>query len=87
VSTDVTGIPEILRHDETGLIAREGDPAELADALERLLGDAALRSRFSQAGRAHIEREFDIHRNAAALRGVFAQSLARRAEGFEKGAA
>ena len=87
VSTDVTGIPEILRHDETGLIAREGDPAELADALERLLGDAALRSRFSQAGRALVELEFDIHRNAAALRGVFARSLAQRAEGFEKGAA
>ena len=87
VGTDVTGIPEIIRHDETGLIAREGDPVALADALERLLGDRALRNRFSQAGRALVEQDYDILGNAAALRALFAQCLARRAAGAVKGAA
>ena len=87
VGTDVTGIPEIIRHDETGLIAREGDPVALADALERLLGDWALRNRFSQAGRALVEQDYDIHGNAAALRALFAQCVARRAAGAVKGAA
>jgi glycosyltransferase involved in cell wall biosynthesis len=87
VSSDVTGIPEIVRHDETGLIAQAGDAVALADALERLLTDAGLRTRLSQAGRALVEREFDIHRNAAALRAVFADCRARRAAASVKGAA
>jgi glycosyltransferase involved in cell wall biosynthesis len=76
VGSDVTGIPEIVRHEETGLIARAGDAAALADALERVLGDAGLRTRLSRAGRALVEQEFDIHRNAAALRAVFADCMA-----------
>ncbi len=71
VSTDVTGIPEVLRHDETGLRVPQHDPARLAAALERLLDDAALRQRL--AGRAHslIETEFDICHNAARQRALF----------------
>jgi len=41
VSTAVTGIPEIVRHGETGLIVPERDPEALADALRRLLVRAA----------------------------------------------
>jgi glycosyltransferase involved in cell wall biosynthesis len=87
LGTDVTGIPEILRPEETGLIVREGDPVALADALARLLGDAALRRRLSESGRALVEREFDIRRNAAALRAVFARSVVGRAADAVKGAA
>ncbi|WP_292291951.1 glycosyltransferase family 4 protein [Marivita sp.] len=87
VGSDVTGIPEIVRHDETGLIARAGDSIALADALQRLLADADARSRLSRAGRALVERDYDIHRNAAALRGVFADCLARRSEARMRGAA
>jgi glycosyltransferase involved in cell wall biosynthesis len=87
VGSDVTGIPEIVRHEETGLIARAGDAVALAEALERVLGDAGLRTRLSRAGRALVEQEFDIHRNAAALRAVFADCMARRASLSERGAA
>jgi hypothetical protein len=34
-----------------------------------------------------VEQEFDIHRNAAALRAVFADSLSRRGGAAVKGAA
>ncbi|QIN82494.1 glycosyltransferase [Rubrobacter tropicus] len=72
VSTDVTGIPEVLRHGETGLMVPQRDPAALAGALERLLGDAALRVRLARGARRLIEAEFDVSRNAAILREVFA---------------
>ena len=78
VASDVTGIPELVRDGETGLIAPAGDPLALADALERALADAGLRARLSEAGRAIVERDFDIERNAAALRGIFAASAASR---------
>jgi glycosyltransferase involved in cell wall biosynthesis len=87
VGSDVTGIPEIVRHDETGLIARAGDAMALADALERLLTDADARTRLSLAGRALVEREFDIQRNAAALRAVFADCVSGRAAAMAQGAA
>lgn len=71
VSTDVTGIPEVLRHDETGLMVPQHDPVSLADALERLLDDADLRLNLAAQARQAIERDFDIHRNAATLRTIF----------------
>ncbi len=72
ISTDVTGIPEIIRDGDTGLLARQGDPGNLADAIERLLDDVSLRRRLAQRARRLIEQEFDIHRNAAAVRELFA---------------
>jgi glycosyltransferase involved in cell wall biosynthesis len=72
VSTNVTGIPEIVRDAQTGLCVRQRDPDALATALGRLLANPALRTRLSQNGRALIEAEFDVDRNAATLRDIFA---------------
>jgi glycosyltransferase involved in cell wall biosynthesis len=70
VSTDVTGIPELVRHEQTGLITGQHDPAGLAAALARLLDDAALRDRLAAAGRALIEECFDVDRSAQRVRAV-----------------
>lgn len=75
VSTAVTGIPEVVRHEETGLIARERDPRSLADSIERLLGDRMLRASLARNARRLMEADFDIHRNAARLRGVFEEAV------------
>jgi glycosyltransferase involved in cell wall biosynthesis len=71
VSTDVTGIPEVVRDGETGLQVPQRDPQALADALERLLLDPALRVRLAREARRLIEAEFDIRRNAARRRVLF----------------
>ena len=71
VSTAVTGIPEVVRDGETGLLVAESSPAELADALERLLDDAALRVRLATGARRLIEEQFDVHANAAELGAIF----------------
>jgi glycosyltransferase involved in cell wall biosynthesis len=68
VSTAVTGIPEVLHHNRTGLMVPRHDPQQLALALEHLLVDSAVRVRLAEAARAHIEANFDIQRNASALR-------------------
>jgi colanic acid/amylovoran biosynthesis glycosyltransferase len=72
VSTDVTGIPEVIRDGETGLMVKQQDPVTLADAIERLLGDQDLRVRLATNARQLIERDFDIRRNAALRREIFA---------------
>ena len=72
VATAVTGVPEAVRHGETGLIVPEGDAHALADALAMLLDDAALRRRLAVNARGLVEWEFDIRRNSARLREVLA---------------
>ncbi|MFH7244018.1 MAG: glycosyltransferase [Spirulina sp.] len=73
VSTDVTGIPEVLQHEVTGLQVPQRDPVALALALERLLRDAHLRVALATHARQRIETNFNIHTNAAHLRRVFRQ--------------
>jgi glycosyltransferase involved in cell wall biosynthesis len=73
VSTDVTGIPEVLRHGETGLLVPQNDPVALADALQRLLTDLPLRLKLARQARSQIEREFDTRVNSARLRRIIAE--------------
>ncbi|QCO56676.1 glycosyltransferase family 4 protein (plasmid) [Pseudorhodobacter turbinis] len=75
VATDVTGIPELVRDGETGLCVAQNDAKALAAAMARLLDDPALGRDMSRAGRDLIEAEFDITRNAARLRDVFADAV------------
>ena len=75
VSTDVTGIPELVRDGETGLIAPEGDPEGLARAIAAMLDGSELRQRLSRAARRLIETDFDVNRNAAALRTIFDKAM------------
>lgn len=72
VSTDVTGIPEVVKDGETGLMVPQNDPVALADALERLMEDSGLRVRLAENAREVIEVNFDVKRNAARLRETFA---------------
>lgn len=71
VSTDVTGIPEVVIDDVTGLQVPQRDPAALAQALGRLLGDPTLRVRLASTARRLMEEEFDIRRNTAKRRALF----------------
>ncbi len=71
ISTDVTGITEAVIDDETGIIVPQHAPSALADAMERLLRDPALRCRLASRARAHVEAHFDIARNTSMLRTLF----------------
>ncbi len=76
VSTPISGIPELIRHDESGLLVPERDPVALADALLRLLEDPALCARLGTGARQQIENAFCATQNAARLRGILAPFLA-----------
>lgn len=71
VSTPVTGIPEAILHEQTGLLVPQRDPLALADALQRLLLDSKVRDDLATAARRHVEANFDIQRNAAIERRLF----------------
>lgn len=74
VSTDVTGIPEVLRDSKTGLMAPQHDPTRLAEAIERLLNDRQLRVSIARSARGLIEEEFSVERNTIRQRALFARA-------------
>jgi glycosyltransferase involved in cell wall biosynthesis len=79
VSTRVSGIPELVQHQRTGLLVPEKDARALADALARLHGDPALASRLARQGRLHVLEHFSLVDNVGRLR----DRLMAAARGFE----
>jgi hypothetical protein len=67
VSTRIAGVPEMVGDGTTGLLVPPADPPALADALNRLAADPALRARLGVAGRARCETHFALDVTAAAL--------------------
>jgi phosphatidyl-myo-inositol dimannoside synthase len=61
------GLPEAVREGETGLLVEPDDPAAVAAATIRLLGDRALAARLGAAGRAAVEAYYNWDRVAADL--------------------
>lgn len=73
ISTKVSGIPELVRHEQTGWLVPERDAAAIADAVARLADDEVLRTRLGRNGRTLIEQAFEIKGNVSQLRDVFRQ--------------
>ena len=67
VSTQLAGIPELVIHEKTGLLVAPGETAALAGALDRLLQQPRLRSDYGNAGRARIEKHFQIEQTVGPL--------------------
>lgn len=76
VAPRITGIPELIEHGTSGFLYTAGHVDELCSAVESLLDDPDVRSRFARNGRGVVESQFSLttecERNAA----VFAARLA-----------
>ncbi len=55
VSSDVGGVPFLVRHEETALLVRPGDADAMAAAMARLIEDDDLRRRLIRNGRDHVQ--------------------------------
>lgn len=75
VATQVGGIPDIVGHRETGLLAPT-DAADIAAAVVELSGDADLRARMAAAGRQKFLERFEAVGWARRLRSVYDSVLA-----------
>jgi len=77
VSTDLpTGVPEVNRDGESGLIVPPADAPALAGAIGRLLADPALRRRLGQGGRRRAHEHYGAERMAAQVTDIYRAILA-----------
>lgn len=73
VATRHAGIPEIVADGESGFLARERNPPEMADHLERLAESPARRETMGIAGRAIVTGNHDIRQLNRGLLGIYEQ--------------
>lgn len=73
VSTQVSGVPELLTHEETGLVLPPENAPALAEALERLIRDPALRARLGDAAERRVRDHFDYLSSVGQLKTLFEQ--------------
>ena len=60
IVSDVGGLPEIVSHENSGLLVPTRDPAAIAAAMTRLARDSALRDRLARAGQIKVRQEFSV---------------------------
>jgi colanic acid/amylovoran biosynthesis glycosyltransferase len=68
----LSGIPELVEDEVSGLLVPPGDSLALANALRRLADSSDLRRRLGRAGRQRVRRDFDVAVNAQLLANRFA---------------
>lgn len=73
VSFGVGGIPDAVRHLETGYLAPLGDAAGLAEGIGLVLGDRDLRARLSRQAREVAEREYSDELEARRCADLYAE--------------
>jgi colanic acid/amylovoran biosynthesis glycosyltransferase len=76
VSTVSGGIPEAVKHGETGLLVTERNPAALAEAILQLMQNDELWQRYSVAGRRRVVDQFNLAHQTARLEDIFERLLA-----------
>jgi glycosyltransferase involved in cell wall biosynthesis len=76
VTTPVGAIPEIIRHEDNGLIVPPQSVPPLAEALQRLVNDPALQAKLSEGALRYARAHADIALMLNRMEAVFTQALA-----------
>ena len=67
VATNITGIPELVMHKQTGLLVPPANSEELADAISFMQANPEAAEEMGRRGVLFVREEFDLHKNTAKL--------------------
>lgn len=73
-----TAVPHIARHDQEALTVMPRDSRGLAEAISRILDDAALAQRLSEAGKARARSEYSQERYVSRMEEVYEDVLRQK---------
>lgn len=71
IATDISGIPELLTHDENGLMVAPENPQQLMEQLSRLITQPALREQLGREGLQRLHQHFDVETGIDQLINLF----------------
>ncbi|MDM8557011.1 glycosyltransferase family 4 protein [Desulfococcaceae bacterium HSG7] len=75
VSTSITGIPELIDNERDGILVPASDAEGLADRIEQLIKDPALRMELGFQGRQKVKKKYDLDRNCKEMAALFEKYL------------
>jgi glycosyltransferase involved in cell wall biosynthesis len=61
ITTDTEGPSEITEHNTNALVIPSADPLQMADAMEKLIKDEALRKKLAEGGRERLVSTYDMN--------------------------
>ena len=67
ITTAITGIPELIRNGQEGLLVAASDREGLIQAIKQLVEDQVLRQQLGKAGRLRVLSDFDLYKNTRHL--------------------
>ena len=76
VASHVGGIPELIDHEQHGLLVPPRDPRALAVAVQRLYRDKSLRAKLGAAARARASDEFSLSTTAQQYERLYRRAMA-----------
>ena len=75
IATNVEGLPETVRHDQTGLLVEPENDVALAKAIERLADDPDLRARYGEEGRRQVRENYGWQESIRQMDAVYQKVL------------
>lgn len=77
IATRIAGVPELVEDGVSGFVVTPGEAGALAERISLLLADGGLRGKMSEAGRAKVEGEFNVHTEAGRIKEILESGLTR----------
>jgi glycosyltransferase involved in cell wall biosynthesis len=71
VATRIGGIPEAIRHNETGLLIEPGNVEAIVEAIKKLSGDHGFRKRLGDNAGSFVREYFDSEKSLSKIESIF----------------
>jgi colanic acid/amylovoran biosynthesis glycosyltransferase len=76
ISTQLSGIPELVIDKETGLLVEPHNTVELAQAIQAIISNSTLAQQLNTMAIAKVKKEFNLQDNVLQLSKLFKQAIA-----------
>ena len=73
IATNIGGLPEVVRHEQTGYLVRPDSPRDTAERLQELYQDGPLRHRLGRAGRSFVHSRYSWDSSLEEMERIYAE--------------